>query len=112
MTTTTNPRPDVRLPAGAVADDDAWALWDNECRMFRGTDRVVLNGAAEIIAEVRTTGMQLPNGSVDNGEDAPTIDIYMAIAGDLNSDEVRELASALVEAADEIDAWASHVVPR
>jgi hypothetical protein len=104
-TTTTNPFPDVPLPAGAVVDDDAWALWDNECRMFRGPDRVVLNGAAEIVAEVRTTGMQLPDGSVDNGEDAPTIDIYMSIPGDLGSAEVRKLAAMLLEAADQIDGW-------
>jgi hypothetical protein len=105
--TTTNPRPDVPLPAGAVADDDAWALCDNECRMFRGPDRVVLNGAAEIIAEVRTTGMQLSDGSVDNGEDAPTIHIYVALGGDLSSEQVRKLATTLIEAADEIDRWAA-----
>jgi hypothetical protein len=103
--TTTSPYPDIPLPAGAVADDDAWALWDNECRMFRGPDRVVLNGAAEIIAEVRTTGMQLPDGSVDNGEDAPTIDIYMEGGGDLTSEQVRELAAIFLEAADQIDGW-------
>ncbi|SPM40203.1 Mycobacterium numidiamassiliense ORFan [Mycobacterium numidiamassiliense] len=34
MTTTLNPRPDVPLPAGAMADEDAWAFWDNECRLF------------------------------------------------------------------------------
>jgi hypothetical protein len=105
MTTTTNPVPDVPLPAGAVADDGAWALWDNECRMFRGPDRVVLKGAAEIVAEVRTTGMQVPDGNVDNGEDAPTIDIYMAIPGDLTSAQVRELAAVLLEAAAQVDGW-------
>jgi hypothetical protein len=107
-TTTTNPLPDVPLPAGAVAvaDDDACALWDNGCRMFRGPDRVVLNGAAEIIAEVRTTGMQLPDGSVDNAEDAPTIDICLSTPGDLTSGKARELAATLVAAADELDGWA------
>jgi hypothetical protein len=105
-TTTTNPFPDVPLPAGAVAEPDGWAFWDNECRIFHGVDRVVLNGAAEIIAEVRTTGMQLPDGSVDNEEDAPTIDIYMAIAGDLTSAQVRELAAVLLEAAAEVGGWA------
>jgi hypothetical protein len=64
MPTTTTSRPDVPLPDGAVADDDAWAFWDNERRIFRGADRVVLNGAAEVIAEVRTCGLQLPDGNV------------------------------------------------
>jgi hypothetical protein len=73
--------------------------------MFRGPDRVVLKGAAEIVAEVRATGMQVPDGSVDNGEDAPTIDIYMAIPGDLTSAQVRELAAVLLEAAAQVDGW-------
>jgi hypothetical protein len=49
--------------------------------------------------------MQLPDGSVDNVEDAPTIDIYMAIGGDLTSAQVRELVATLIEAVDEIDGW-------
>jgi len=106
MTATTDARPDVPLPAGAVADDDAWAFWDNECRFFRGADRVVLNGAAEVIAEVRTSGMQLPDGSIDNGEDEPRIDIHTYIGEGLTSAQSRELASILLEAAAEIDAWA------
>jgi hypothetical protein len=107
MTTTTNPYPDVPLPAGAIADDDAWTLWENEARVFHGPDRVVLNGAAEVIAEVRTTGVQYADGSVDNGEDPPTIDICLNLPGDLTAAEARELAAALLEAAAELDGWAA-----
>jgi hypothetical protein len=91
VTTATNPRPDVSLPAGAVADDDAWAFWDKEFRFFRGVDRVVLNAAAE----VRTCGMQLPDGTVDVGEDAPSIDVSSMVPdGGLTSAQALKLAAA------------------
>jgi hypothetical protein len=106
-TTTTSPYPDVPLPAGAIADDNAndWASWDNECRVFRGADRFVLNGAAEVIAEVRTCGLQYPDGSIDNSEEPPSIDINMYIGDDLTSAQARKLALVLLEAADQVDGW-------
>ncbi len=103
-TEATRSRPDVPLPAGATTDDDGWEFWNNECRVFRGAERTVLNGAAEVGAEVRTCGLQLPDGSVDNGEDAPTIDLYLHI-GELDGDQARDLARVLLEAASELDRW-------
>ncbi|WP_407689722.1 hypothetical protein [Mycobacterium sp. HUMS_1102779] len=105
MSTSTNPRPEVALPPGAVTDDDAWASWDNECRCFRGPDRAVLNGAAEVIAEVRTCGVQLADGSVDNGQDAPTIDVHFHHGSELSADQAQELARALLNAAAEVQRW-------
>jgi hypothetical protein len=96
-----HPSPDVPLPAGATAEDDAWATWENESRIFRGPDRVVLNGAAE----VRTCGVQYLDGSVDDGEDPPGVDICTFIDGDLRSEHVRKIAAVLIDAADEIDGW-------
>ncbi|WP_131829103.1 hypothetical protein [Mycobacterium numidiamassiliense] len=69
----------------------------------------MLNGAAEVIAEVRTSGMQLPDGSVDNGEDEPRIDICPYIGEGLTSEQARKLASVLLDAAAEVDAWTGHV---
>jgi hypothetical protein len=108
-TTTSHFRPDVPLPAGATAEDDAWALWDNESRIFRCADRVVLNGAFEVIAEVRTCGVQYLDGSVDNAEDPPTIDICMTLGlhEGLSSDAARKLAAVLLEAAAEAEQWVS-----
>jgi hypothetical protein len=105
MTAKTNPYPDVRLPAGAeLAPNDGWATWNNACRVFRGAERCVLNGAAEVVAEVRAHGVQLPDGSVDNGEDAPTIDLYLRI-GELDSADALRLADVLVECVAEVDGW-------
>ncbi|ORA99832.1 hypothetical protein BST30_23690 [Mycobacterium mantenii] len=104
MTTTPSPRPTVPLPDGATSDADDWAFWDNECRCFRGPERVVLNGAAEVIAEVRTVGVQLGDGRVDNGEDAPTIDVCLR-GSELSPDEAQDLALALLNAAAEARGW-------
>ena len=104
MTTATNPR-DVPLPAGAEADDDSWAFWDNEFRIFHGADRIVLGAAGEKISEVRTGGIQLPDGSIDTRECPPSIDVYVLTDDGLTSDQARELAAALLEAAAELDRW-------
>lgn len=95
----------ISLPAGAEAGDDAWYQFNYECRVFRGRERVVLNGAAEVVAEVRTTGVQYPDGSIDTGEDAPTIDISVTTE-ELTGSEAIELAAALVDAAAELLGWA------
>jgi hypothetical protein len=104
VTTATNPQPNVALPAGAI-DSESWAFWDNDFRTFHGADRFVLNGAGEVIAEVRTSGVQLPNGSVDNVEDAPTIDVCICDASDLSADQAQDVALALLNAAADVRRW-------
>jgi hypothetical protein len=107
MTTTTAPSnqyPDVPLPAGALADCESWAFWDNEFRIFHGADRII-RAEDEIVAKVQTGGVQLPDGSVDLS-DPPRIDLFTFSDDGMTSDQARELAAALLEAAAEIDRWA------
>jgi hypothetical protein len=92
------------LPAGAAAEPDSWEFWDNEFRIFHGADRVVLDATGKKIAEVRTGGVQLPEGSIDN-DDPPRIDTYIYSDEGITSAQARELTAALLVAAAEIDAW-------
>jgi hypothetical protein len=105
-TTTTNPHPDVPLPAGAVADPDAWEFWDNEFRIFQAPDGVILDATGRKIGEVRTLGIQFPDGSVDTDENPPSIDVCTYTDAGLTAEQARALAALLVEAADQIDGWA------
>lgn len=67
-TTTTNPYPDVRIPAGAV-----WAEWEDlgtswAFRHFRGTERVIdavdaKAGIGNEAVRVYIGGMQEPDGT-------------------------------------------------
>jgi hypothetical protein len=55
---------------------------------------------------VSTAAVQYAGGSLDAGRiSAPSIDLMGSIEN-LNSDQARDLASALLEAAAEIDGWA------
>jgi hypothetical protein len=69
MTTnpTTNLCPGVALPAGAFAADDAWAFWNNECRSIHGAERVVLNGAAEVISLTHRSSRLSASGRTGGG---------------------------------------------
>ena len=97
-TTTTTPVPDVPLPAGA---DD---VGDFDCDGYRdiyGVDRTVTDHAARVYA----FGSQAADGRLYD------LAVYIAdgdAAGPiLNSDQARELAAALLEAANELDGWAA-----
>jgi hypothetical protein len=92
------------LPAGTVEAPGGWALFDNKFRVFHGADRAVRNVAEETIAEVSTEGVQLLDGSISD-EYPPSIHVYICSDGGITADQARALASALVEAADEIDGW-------
>ena len=96
-TTTTNPgHPDVPLPAGAVFggvwEDVKTAPW----RTVTFTSRQIIDHDGRI-----TLGaVQYADGSVDEFSILPSgLDYY------LNSDQARELASVLLEAAAEMDGW-------
>ena len=52
---------------------------------------------------MRTSGVRLPDGTVDDGEDAPGIDIYMNLGDDITAPQARQLARVLMAAADELD---------
>jgi hypothetical protein len=106
MTTTTNPRPDVTLPPGAT-HADSWQ--PDGYRIIGGPDR----GITDTDVSIWTSAFQRSDGQIDvepEAAEGPRVHVQGDV--DLNSDQARELASALLEAAAEIDAWASHVVPR
>jgi hypothetical protein len=100
QTTTTNPHPDVPLPAFATWVDD-WAPEDY--RIIHGPEPVITD-APDL--DIWTSAIQLSDGSIngDPSEDEPPT---LHVAGvDLNTDQMRELASWLLETAAEMDGWA------
>ena len=90
---------EVKPPAGAVPAD--WE-GDGPHRAVFGADRCIDGHRAE----VQTTAFQLADGRVDDGSlvEAPTVTVADAV--DLSSRQAREVAAALLQAADEIDGWA------
>jgi hypothetical protein len=108
--TTTPTIPNVPLPAATTeasewVDSFQWAESDGAARVFYGATRAVLDARGEKIAEIRTSGLQHADGSVDTGRDLPTVDIYIHTDDGLNSARARELAAVLLLAADEMDGW-------
>lgn len=102
MTTASNLRPDVPLPAGFVAPDE-WEpgrVLDSEetrgWRLIYSRHRKVTDHGGY----VSIRALQYSDGSIDDVE-------ILATGADsddtLNSDQARELASALLEAAAEVD---------
>ncbi|MGD1237506.1 hypothetical protein [Mycobacterium seoulense] len=94
--------PDVPLPVGA--DPVLWE-WDGDPphRAVFGADR----GVTDHRVRVYTMAIQLADGRIDDGE-PPSVVVcdgqHQAMA-DLNSDQARELAAALLQTAGEIDGW-------
>ncbi|MGO9151757.1 hypothetical protein [Mycobacterium sp.] len=93
--------PNVPLPAGAVFGN----IWegDDPERVITGPNR----GITDSDVFVRTTAIQRADGRIDVEPNEPPL---VHIEGDtdgLNSDQVRELATVLLEAAAEMDGWAT-----
>jgi hypothetical protein len=104
-TTATNPYPDVALPPGARALDQNWQgmrpmPYRVLCGELRGVDGLNINRVS-----VQTTAIQLLDGRIDDGSLYEAPHVYL---GDdaLTSGQARELATALIEAADAADRWA------
>lgn len=97
-------KPDIPLPVGAVADADSWAFWDNEFRTFHGVDRILHNNAGEKIAEVRTSGVQLADGTIDLSS-PPTIDVNLYTDDGLDALKAFALAAHIIAAGLEVDRW-------
>lgn len=97
MNTMTRLAPEVSPPAGAAYVGP----WDDDqpmpSRSFFGSPRGI--GGRGIV--VGTAGHQWADGSI---ESAASIDVIGLLDG-LTGDQARELASALLQAADEVDAW-------
>jgi hypothetical protein len=97
MPTTTTPQPNVPLPAGAVFGD-VWEGTDPE-RVIQWPHR----GVTDSDAIIRMTAIQRADGSISPAPEPPMV--HISGADELNSDQARELAAALLEAAAEMDAW-------
>jgi hypothetical protein len=106
MTTTapTNPYPDITPPAGAARVDDWQPDEPQPYRVVIGPDRTVTDHKLRVSTNV----VQLADGSIDDGAiEAPHVYVLGEDCGPLNSDQARELASVLMEAAAEVDGWAA-----
>jgi hypothetical protein len=54
---------------------------------------------------LQTSAIQYSDGGINTTDDPPQVSIYMHEASALTSDQARELAASLIEAADEVDGW-------
>jgi hypothetical protein len=101
--TTTPTISDVPLPAGAVRAFDWAPLEGHEpLRAFFGAERVILDDKGTPVVEVRTSGVQRADGSIDVAE----LGIELFVRCDvLSPSNALALAPALVEAAVEIGRW-------
>lgn len=97
--TTTTPNPEAPLPDGARS---AGAWEDVECSTTPWRSVVFTSHqVTDHTARVSATACQYTNGNLDS--------VGISVVGpdheDLNSDQARELAAALLEAAAELDRW-------
>jgi hypothetical protein len=102
---TTSTIPPVPLPTGATTVDD-WQHDDPQpYRVILGADRKVTDHKLT----VSPSAVQWGDGSVDDGRiEVPHVYVYDVDEGNpLNSDQARELAAALLEAAAEVDGWSA-----
>lgn len=106
MTTTI---PSVPLPPGACCLD-GWQDTDDGTRHYRiiaGQDRWV----ADRDTVIGSTAIQFSDGQIDDGQIIETPKLWVGSEGighrdwHMSTTHARELAAALVQAADEIDGW-------
>lgn len=104
MTTTADLAPAAAAPPPGT---DMACPWEGNpaYRTVFGIDRTVTDSAARVY----TTAYQLADGSLDDGTilDAPSVSVCDGERDGLilNSDQARELASVLLQAAAELDGW-------
>ena len=98
--TTTNPYPNIPRPAGAKLVDDWYDVDTSEpARYFRGSCWIIqrTDGFADYFC-VQVDGTQQHDGTATRQVVLDDID--------LTADQARQLAQAVLEAADELDQWA------
>jgi hypothetical protein len=98
MTVTTNPYPDAPIPAGATRVYDWYDLDTEPARYFAGPRRVIARHKRNHTL-VLVDGTQWADGRIER--------IISLDDDNLTVDQARQLAAALLEAADEVDRWAS-----
>jgi hypothetical protein len=93
--------PDVPLPAGAKDD----GIWENDdpqpYRVVYGVPRGV-DGQDLVL---QTSALQYADGSINTTDDPPRVSLDIHYDDGLTSDQARDLAAALIEAADEVGGW-------
>jgi hypothetical protein len=108
--TPADPRPDPAIPAPYEVAKGAgsWRMTPWRIGPYYERYRSILGREWTITdahLNVWTEGAQWEDGRID----APSVRLSGGVLGELNSDQARELAAALLEAATEIDALTSHV---
>ncbi|ORW85967.1 hypothetical protein AWB92_26685 [Mycobacterium sp. IEC1808] len=102
MSTTTDPSPDVPLPAGAGESSGGWIDRDETyplpyriayCHRYDTTGLMWVEGSA----------IQLNDGRVDGEIEPPKISVYPPEM--FSTAAARQLAAALIEIADQLDQW-------
>jgi hypothetical protein len=99
--TTTHHLHDVPLPAGAEwYDYSCWEDVDHHpWRVIRTVERAVEGRDVTVYAEA----VQYADGSLGDGREAPGIKVEFLEDDGISAGQARELAAALLEAADETD---------
>lgn len=99
--TTTPAAPHVPLPLGAEAD----TIWEDDephpYRVIYGIPR----GVAGHQLNLQTSAVQYADGSINKSDDPPRVSLDIHCDEGLSSDQARNLAASLLEAANEIDGW-------
>jgi hypothetical protein len=93
--------PNIPLPVGAVFGDD-WADVGTNTGPWR-TVAFISHQVTDHQGRVSLTASQDPSGHLDEFQ----IEASNFEYNSLNSDQARELAAVLLEAADEMDGWAA-----
>ncbi|AFM16999.1 hypothetical protein Mycch_2216 [Mycolicibacterium chubuense NBB4] len=93
----------VALPPGAYTQDTWQAAEPQPYRIILGGDRTIAGHRAV----VSPSAVQWADGSVDDGRtEAPHVYAFnLEESNPLTTDQARELAAALLAAADEVDGW-------
>ena len=101
MTVTADPS--VPLPAGAAYGDDWQQHPDKPHPVVCGVNRGVLGDEALVWSYVR----QFADGTVDDGtfREAPGVSVDVQWERGLSIPQARELAAAILAAAEEVDGW-------
>jgi hypothetical protein len=94
--------PDVPVPAGAEPDD--WQ--DDVPQPYRILLGVLRNTDGVEHTTVQATAVQYADGRIDDGSVHEPPHVYLADNA-LTTMQARELAATLIDAADEVDGWAS-----
>jgi hypothetical protein len=98
MNTTTTP--DVPLPADASSS--GWAEWDNECRVITATNA---ESATALCRHPQSSYLAAASKPKAWWSQSPAVSVETHRDHFLTSAESRELAAAIVDAADEVDDW-------